>query len=158
VWLKKNAHVLSYITEESRSCLHSKKAGVYGIFFIIGNYRIAAYIGESAEIGTRLKNHMKVWFGNGYSFYWNGWEESEFIKGNVVIDFEILAEENDILKRLEIEKQMICQYNPVLQDDVNGLFEKYYKGNDVREDICIIPFNGTRRLAWERRLQELKCV
>lgn len=158
-WLSENMHVLNYIKEDTRELLYSEKAGVYGVFFHVDGYRIATYVGESHEIGVRLKNHMKVWFGNGYSEYWNGFSESEFINGNVKIEFVLLAEEDDLFKRLDLEEKMVEAYIPVLQDDADGRFDKYYKGESVRRDICIIPFKSTRKIAWEHKLKVLReCV
>lgn len=117
---------------------------------------IPMYAGEAGaddehdrSIADRLKEHIRIWLGP-YTEYWTGIRKSDLESGEMKIHVQIVGEAETLEKRKELERKTIVSACPYLQ---YGPYKKYdSKYDDL--DLCIIPFNGTRRKAFINRAKK----
>lgn len=117
---------------------------------------IPMYAGEAGaddehdrSIADRLKEHIRIWLGS-YTEYWTGIRKSDLESGEMKIHVQIVGEAKTLERRKELERETIVSACPYLQ---YGPYKKYdSKYDDL--DLCIIPFNGTRRKAFIDRAKK----
>ncbi len=132
-------------------------AGIYQISFVnkVENLAVIAYIGESKYIKTRILQHLKHWFGDTnltYLTYHTGLPAGD---PNWRIEIRLLAEDERYIERKLREQNYILNNKPFLQDDCDGLFQRYnspYIGND----LCLHPWNNQRHIAFEHAVNRAR--
>ena len=67
-------------------------------------------------------------------------------------EFRILTEDDEKSERLKIKSRMIADLKPYLQETANGRFKRCLSSYYTRNDLCIYPWHGQRRDAFEYRL------
>lgn len=147
--------------EKILSSGYGHKKGVYLVSVKLKNQNdeivfIPMYAGEAGaddehdrSIADRLKEHIRIWLGP-YTEYWTGMRKSDLESGEMKIHVQIVGEAETLEKRKELERETIVSKCPYLQ---YGPYKKYdSKYDDL--DLCIIPFNGTRRKAFINRAKK----
>lgn len=142
--------------------------GVYEIRFVNKalNLSTSAYIGQAGndptsptyvakDIYERILQHLKRWLGGDYFSYWTGLDADEDTDWK--IELRMLTEEKNHSMRLQKESEYITQKTPFLQDTANGQFSLYpTKYGYSRNDLCIHPWKGQRRLAFLKRVEDMQ--
>lgn len=160
-WFKSNTDIINKYIDDPEGILttengHRKGAYLVSVKVKEAGVLIPMYAGEAGadaghdrSIADRLKEHIRIWLGN-YTEYWTGIKKAELDSGKMQLHLHIVGE----AEKLEIRKQMeentvLCEH-PYLQ---YGPYKKY-PSNYNGLDLCIIPWNATRRKALLSRLKQ----
>ncbi len=141
--------------------------GVYEISYynVNSGVEISAYIGQAGQnpeaptyfasnVYERTIQHLKCWMGSDYYTYWLGLPDDDNSEWKIYI--KLLKEEKDYIKRLELESEYIDEKHPLLQDTQGGKYGLYPSKGYKRNDLCIYPWKGQRRLAFLDRLAAIE--
>ncbi len=160
-WYEDNKNLVKKYTVDEEGILttdNGKKKGVYliSVKLVDEDVLIPMYAGEAGaddkherSIADRLKEHLKNWLG-GDTEYWTGVKKTELETEKMKFHLHIVGESKKLETRKKMEEYIILSEHPYLQ---YGPYEKYrskYEGID----LCIIPWNGTRREAFLARLED----
>ena len=141
--------------------------GVYEIsyFNVKSKVEMSSYIGQAGDDPTaptyvasnvykRLLQHLKRWMGD-YFTYWTGLEDDDNSEWKIRI--KLLCEEKNHSRRLDLESTYIEKKKPLLQDTQDGKYKLYpTKYGYKRNDLCISPWDGQRKKAFEDRVAEIQ--
>lgn len=141
--------------------------GVYEIsyFNVKSKVEMSSYIGQAGDDPTaptyvasnvykRLLQHLKRWMGD-YFTYWTGLEDDDNSEWKIRI--KLLCEEKNHSRRLDLESTYIEKKKPLLQDTQDGKYKLYpTKYGYKRNDLCISPWDGQRKKAFEDRVTEIE--
>ncbi|MBP3241455.1 MAG: hypothetical protein J6M92_13085 [Oribacterium sp.] len=161
-WFDENKAMLMKIAvvdpEQILTSENGHKKGAYLVSVKLKNRLIPMYAGEAGAddehdrcIADRLKEHLHRWFAGGYTEYWTGIKKSELISGRIRFHLHIVGESDVLEERKKMETEAILTKKPYLQYGPYKKYDSEYDGID----LCIVPFNGTRRKAFLARLKEL---
>ena len=126
---------------------------------------MSSYIGQAGDDPTaptyvasnvyrRLLQHLKRWMGD-YFTYWTGLEDDDNSEWKIRI--KLLCEEKNHSRRLDLESTYIEKKKPLLQDTQDGKYKLYpTKYGYKRNDLCISPWDGQRKKAFEDRVAEIE--
>lgn len=142
---------------------YGRVKGTYlvSVLIVDKNILIPMYAGEAGAapkeesenddrtIQDRLKEHLYHWLG-AYTQFHTGVSKKDLLNGKMKFNLEIVGRADDLETRKQIETTTILTKKPYLQ---YGPYRKYpskYTGLD----LCIVPFEGTRRTALLDALKE----
>ena len=142
--------------------------GVYEFSYynIKTELEITAYIGQAgddptapdyvaSDIYERILQHLKRWMGGDYFTYWTGLEDDDNSDWRIKIN--LLCEEKNHSRRLELESKYIEEKKPLLQDTQGGKYSLYpTKYAYKRNDLCISPWCDQRKKAFDDRVAEIE--
>lgn len=88
-----------------------------------------------------------------YFTYWTGLDDDD---SDWKIKIQLLCEETNHSKRLELESKYIDEKHPLLQDTQGGKYKLYStKHGYNRNDVCISPWEEQRKKAFDNRVAEI---
>lgn len=164
-WHTNNATLVARTISDPKGILtteygHKKGAYLVSVLLTEKNILIPMYAGEAGEDGgadddnirtiqDRLKEHLYYWLG-AYTQYHTGVAKRDLLNGKMKFYLEIVGEANDLETRKQMETDTILTKKPYLQ---YGPYKKYpskYTGID----LCIVPWDRTRRKAFLGALKE----
>lgn len=161
-WERENQDVISKYVIDDENLLKGakgKKKGVYlvSVKLMKENVSIPMYVGEAGadeahdrSIRDRLTEHLRIWLRKKETTeYWTGIRREE-LGSFVKFSLHFVDEEEDREARRKKEAETINRTQPYLQ------YSPYKKYNSPYEgiDLCIIPWNGTRRKSFLDRLEQ----
>ena len=139
--------------------------GVYEISYVNVKTKaeLVAYIGQAgddpaapdyvaSDVHERILQHLKRWMCGEYFTYWTGLEDDDNSEWKIKIT--LVQAEHDHARRLELESAYIEEKKPLLQDTQGGKYSLYPSNGYTRNDICISPWRGQRKKAFDDRVAE----
>jgi hypothetical protein len=164
-WHTNNATLVARTISDPKGILtteygHKKGAYLVSVLLTEKNILIPMYAGEAGEDGgedgdnirtiqDRLKEHLYHWLG-AYTQYHTGVAKWDLLNGKMKFHLEIVGEAESKEARKQMETDTILTKKPYLQ---YGPYKKYpskYTGLD----LCIVPWDKTRRKAFLGALKE----
>ena len=160
-WYRNNKDLVEKYLDDPEMILSSengKKKGTYLVSakLVEEDVLIPMYAGEAGaddehdrSIADRLKEHIRIWLGN-YTEYWTGLKKEELEDNRIKLHLYIVGEAEALEKRKRMETYTIQTVKPYLQYGPYMKYPSEYKGLD----LCIVPWKGTRRAAFLRKLEQ----
>lgn len=157
-WVENYSSLIKKFVDDPELILSSDNGSRKGTYIVsvkvIEDDRlIPMYVGEAGvgdrSIADRLKEHLRIWLG-GATEYYTGVKRKELEGGKMKFHIHIVGEAESLESRKKMETNTILRRRPYLQ---YGPYKKYTSRYDG-PDLCIIPWNGTRRKAFLDRLEQ----
>lgn len=158
-WAENYSTLVKNFVDDPEKILSSdngNKKGTYLVSVKVENKLIPMYAGEAGadeehdrSISDRLKEHFRIWLG-GDTEYHTGVKMLELETGKMKFHIHIVGEAESLESRKKMETNTITKKHPYLQ---YGPYTKYASRYDGL-DLCIIPWNRTRRKALLNRLEQ----